>query len=131
MPLVTIRDLHIRYRGPALLEGVNCQIESGQRIGLLGRNGSGKTTLMRMLCGLEQPDHGDIVLAPSAKVALLPQDVPLDIHGTIRAVVAQGVPTAAADSDHAAPWRDEQQVNQILSRMELDEAALLSGCRQA
>ncbi len=46
MPLITIRDLTIRFRGPALLDGVNCTIEPGQRIGLLGRNGAGKTTLM-------------------------------------------------------------------------------------
>ena len=45
-PLVTIRDLSVRYRGPALLEGISCQIEPGERIGLLGRNGAGKTTFM-------------------------------------------------------------------------------------
>ena len=50
MALISVNDVSIRFRGPALLDGVSCQIEAGQRIGLLGRNGSGKTTLLRMFC---------------------------------------------------------------------------------
>ncbi len=57
MSLVSINDVQIGFRGPLLLDGVNCRIQSGQRIGLLGRNGAGKTTLMRMLCGDVQPLH--------------------------------------------------------------------------
>ena len=44
MPLVSIDDLSIGFRGPSLLDGVSATIEAGQRIGLLGRNGAGKTT---------------------------------------------------------------------------------------
>ena len=51
MALIQLNDVSITFRGPALLDGVTCAIEPGQRIGLLGRNGSGKTTLMRMLVG--------------------------------------------------------------------------------
>jgi ATPase subunit of ABC transporter with duplicated ATPase domains len=47
MALVTIRELTVSFGGPPLLDEVTCQIEAGQRIGLLGRNGSGKTTLLR------------------------------------------------------------------------------------
>ena len=77
MPLATLRDVHLRYRGPALLEGVDCHIETGQRIGLLGRNGAGKTSLMRILAGTVVPDQGEVIFAPQATVALLQQDVPL------------------------------------------------------
>ncbi len=56
-PLVQLNEVSISFRGPALLDEVTCQIETGQRIGLLGRNGSGKTTLMRLLCGEIAPDH--------------------------------------------------------------------------
>src|SRR6476620_5156611 len=113
-PLVTIRDLSIRYRGPALLDGIDCQIEPGQRIGLLGRNGAGKTTLMRILCGETEPDHGTVTFAPGTRVALLPQDVPLGVAGTIAEVVAQGL-TPADHADHPT-WKDEERVEQILSR---------------
>ena len=36
MPLITVKELRIGFRGPPLLDGVSCQIEPGQRIGLLG-----------------------------------------------------------------------------------------------
>ncbi len=119
MPLITIRDLSIRFRGPALLDGVDCTIEPGQRIGLLGRNGAGKTTLMRMLQGDVQPDHGQIMFAAGTKVSLLPQDVPHDIQGTITSVVAEGVVIDDHD-DEGAAWKAEHQVEKILSLMELD-----------
>ena len=51
MPLLSIDDLSIGFRGPLLLDGVSATIESGQRIGLLGRNGAGKTTLLRVASG--------------------------------------------------------------------------------
>ncbi len=125
MPLITIRDLSIRYRGPALLDGVDCTIEPGQRIGLLGRNGAGKTTFMRILRGDVQPDGGQVIFASGTKVSLLPQDVPKDVRGSIAAVVAQGVvlDDDVVDDEHDAQWRSQHQVDQILSRMELDPDA--------
>src|SRR5262245_46374436 len=115
MPLITVRDLTIRFRGPPLLDGVNCLIEPGQRIGLQGRNGAGKSTFLRLLAGELQPDQGGVIFAPGTKVSLLPQDVPANTHGTIAEVVATGVNVANHRDD--AAWRAEHQVAQILSRM--------------
>ena len=120
MALVTIDQLTIGFRGPPLLDDVTCQIEAGQRIGLLGRNGAGKTTLMRLLSGEVEPDHGQVQMAPGTNVSLLPQDVPQDIHGTIREVVAMGLPSAETDE---TAWKSERNLDRILSRMELDGAA--------
>ena len=119
--IVTLNDLAIRFRGPALFEGVECRIESGQRIGLLGRNGTGKTTLMKMLCGEVEPDRGQVVFAPGVRVNILPQEVPRDVEGTITSIVAQGLPPAT-DDEHAH-WKDEHKVEQMLSRMSLEGEA--------
>lgn len=128
MPLITVSDLSIRFRGPPLLDGVNCLIDSGERIGLLGRNGAGKTTLMKILAGQVEPDNGRAQIASGGKVALLPQDVPRDLTGTVRHVVIGGVQRSdtqdvadLAESD----WESEHKVDQILSRMELDPEALV------
>jgi ATP-binding cassette subfamily F protein uup len=120
MPLVTLRNLRIGFQGPPLLDGVSCNIDAGQRIGLLGRNGSGKTTLMRMLCGEMEPDGGEIVIAPATKISLLQQDVPHDVFGTVEEVVTAGV--TFDPHDHQAAWNAELQVRQILSRMDLSAA---------
>ncbi len=122
MPVITLRDVRVRFRGPPLLDGVSCHVEAGQRIGLLGRNGAGKTTLMRLVAGDLEPDGGDIVLAPGTRVAMLRQDVPQGMAGTIADVVASGLDAdarpATAD-EHDAAWRREHAVARILSRMEL------------
>lgn len=121
-PLLTIRELTIGFRGPSLLDAVSCTIEPGQRIGLLGRNGAGKTTFMRLLSGQVEPDHGEIIRAPGVRVALLQQDVPQDVQGTIAEIVARGLPVAPED-DHDAVWKGQHQLDQILTKMSLDGEA--------
>jgi ATP-binding cassette subfamily F protein uup len=132
MALVTIDQLHMGFRGPALLDDVSLRIEPGQRIGLLGRNGAGKTTLMRILTGEVQPDHGHIAWQPGARGALLPQDVPRDLKGLVRAIITSGVVGAETghSADHApdhdmagGDWQAEHAVKQIISRMQLEHVA--------
>lgn len=43
-----------------LFHGVGFCLEEGELLFLQGRNGAGKTTLLRMLCGLSQPEAGEI-----------------------------------------------------------------------
>ena len=120
MPLVSIDDLSIGFRGPALLDGVSTQIDAGQRIGLLGRNGAGKTTLMRMLDGKVQPDSGSITLSPGTTIARLTQEVPRDLGGTISTVVSEGQPKS---EDPEAQWQVQHAVESTLSRMQLNPEA--------
>jgi ATP-binding cassette subfamily F protein uup len=115
MSLVVLQEVSIGYRGPALLDAVDCRIDAGQRIGLLGRNGAGKTTLMRLIVGQETPDAGEILCDPSTRIALLPQDVPSDLQGSIRQIIQQGL-----DGQELPEWQVDQQVEQIASRMKLE-----------
>ncbi len=121
MPLVTLDDLSIGFRGPLLLDGVSAVIERGEKIGLLGRNGAGKTTLLRMFDGEVVPDHGSITFAPHAKVARLTQDVPRDWTGTVTSIVTEGQP---GRDDPETQWQVEHAVESTLSKMELDGDAL-------
>jgi len=72
------------------LADVTLQIETGERIGLLGRNGSGKSTLLRVLAGGIVPDAGEIIKSNDIRVSLLPQDVPDDLSGSVYDIVAAG-----------------------------------------
>ena len=118
---ITITDLGIRFSGAPLLDGVDCQIESGQRIGLLGRNGAGKTTLLRILSGEVEPDHGNVVYAPGARAARLPQEVPQSLHGPVMQIVMTGFEQSQQTPDQA--WQSEQRAEQLVSMMELPAGA--------
>jgi len=90
MGIIWINEVSVSFGGPRLLDGATLQIEAGERIGLLGRNGSGKSTLMKLLTGDISPDTGEIIRSGEVRIAMLPQDVPDDLPGTIYDVVASG-----------------------------------------
>ena len=139
MALITLRELSIGFHGPPLLDRVSCQIEPGQRIGLLGRNGSGKTTLLRLLCREIGPDGGQVLAAPGIRVSLLPQEVPEHLRGSVFDVVAQGLApvadvsgaervvrswTAPGEREDGRPSMESRNpVEQVLSRMDLPGGA--------
>jgi ABC transport system ATP-binding/permease protein len=115
MSLITVNELRIGFRGPLLLDNVSCQIEAGQRIGLLGRNGAGKSTFLRVLSGEVEPDAGEVGYSPGTTIALLPQEVPQNLTGRVIDLVAGG----AKHVEHEAAWQIEQRALNLLSRMEL------------
>src|SRR5260370_24085870 len=58
--------------GP-LFTDIGLELQSGDRVGLVGPNGVGKTTLLRILAGLDRPDDGAVRRHAGARVALLQQ----------------------------------------------------------
>ena len=121
MPLVTLQNITLSYRGPAVLDDVSCNLEPGQRIGLLGRNGAGKTSLMNLIAGTVEPDSGELRVASGSGIAMLRQDVPRDIQGTVSDVVQECINHGRGEE--ATPWESQHKVEQILSRMNLDGLA--------
>jgi branched-chain amino acid transport system ATP-binding protein len=59
-PLLSIRDVSLRFGGIVALDGVSFDIARGVICGLIGPNGAGKTTLFNCLSRLYQPQSGDI-----------------------------------------------------------------------
>ena len=48
------KQLKVRYRKdlPDVIKGINCKIESGEKVGIVGRTGAGKTTIINTLLGV-------------------------------------------------------------------------------
>jgi NitT/TauT family transport system ATP-binding protein len=73
-PAVEIRTVTRTYAGRhgrvTALEGVSLGVPPGEVIAVVGPSGCGKTTLLELVCGLQQPDAGEVRAAPSA---LMPQ----------------------------------------------------------
>jgi ABC transport system ATP-binding/permease protein len=117
MPLLTLNDLSIRFRGPVLLDGISATIEPGQKIGLLGRNGAGKSTLMKMIDGSVVPDTGSVIISPGTIIRQLRQDVPVGIEGTVHDIVVSGV---ADNVDPADQWEIDMHVEDTLEKIRID-----------
>lgn len=49
-----------RFGGVIANDAIDFRVRTGEIHALLGENGAGKTTLMNILCGLYEPDHGEI-----------------------------------------------------------------------
>ena len=56
-----------------ILDGVTFKIDSGERVGLLGKNGSGKSTLFKILTGEMDYDSGEVMIAPGRRLGLISQ----------------------------------------------------------
>ena len=61
--MLKVENLSFRYgkRSPAVLDGVNLELNDGEIGILLGKNGSGKTTLFKNILGIENPSGGSIL----------------------------------------------------------------------
>ncbi len=63
MNVLECKNLSKAYtKGLFVLSNMNLTIPAGKIVGLLGPNGCGKSTLIKLICGLLQPDHGEILV---------------------------------------------------------------------
>jgi ATP-binding cassette subfamily B protein/ATP-binding cassette subfamily C protein LapB len=105
-----VRALSHRFRkeGLAALENANFGVESGERIGIVGRPGSGKSTLVRALAGVIHPSNGDVLVDGIPVNRYLPEErsewlvykpqEPLLFAGTLEDNVRAGNRQASAEA---------------------------------
>lgn len=61
---VELRNIYYRYGPgePEVLKGVSLRIEPGEMVAMVGPSGGGKTTLMKIMMGLFDPSHGEVLI---------------------------------------------------------------------
>jgi branched-chain amino acid transport system ATP-binding protein len=60
MPILSVKNISVRFGGIVALDDVSFDIEPRQIVGLIGPNGAGKTTLFNCLSRLYEPTGGSI-----------------------------------------------------------------------
>jgi phospholipid/cholesterol/gamma-HCH transport system ATP-binding protein len=61
-PIISARELRVRYGDREVLHGVGFDIHHGETVVVLGGSGSGKSTLLRTVVGLEKPHSGEVLV---------------------------------------------------------------------
>ncbi len=61
-PVLKLRDASVTLGGKIVLDGVDLELARASRTAIVGRSGSGKTTLLRLLCFLQHPSSGQILV---------------------------------------------------------------------
>jgi phospholipid/cholesterol/gamma-HCH transport system ATP-binding protein len=61
-PMISVRDLHVKYGATEILHGVSFDVRRGETLVIMGGSGSGKSTLVRTLIGLERPSSGHVLI---------------------------------------------------------------------
>ena len=68
---VKINNLKFRYKNSKedTINNFNIEINSGEIVSILGQSGSGKSTVLRLVSGLEEPSHGEIIIDSKVMVS--------------------------------------------------------------
>jgi ATP-binding cassette subfamily F protein uup len=122
MPIVRLDKVSLSFGLKPLLDHATLQIRRGERVCLLGRNGEGKSSLLQLITRKIAPDSGEVWVRPGARVASLAQEVSPASEESVRDVVMGGCDPSAAHDD----WQAELQVDQVISRLQLDQNAPMS-----
>lgn len=60
--MIEVVNLRKSFNGQEVLKGLNLEIQSGERIAIIGSSGGGKTVFLKHLVGLLRPDSGEIYI---------------------------------------------------------------------
>src|SRR5256885_13414302 len=77
VPLVSLDRISIAFGHLPLLDDVALQIESRERVSVIGRNGTGKSTLLKIVSGELPPPPRTVLRQPGRKKTRLPRDASL------------------------------------------------------
>jgi ATP-binding cassette subfamily F protein uup len=156
MALIVLTDAKLAFGHVDLLANTAFSLESGERVGLIGRNGTGKSSLLKILAGIEKMDDGLLQYQQGLRIAYVPQEPIFDSNETVFNAVSKGVAQAKAlreeyealsvsdwdDASHhrldevqsqleaLSGWNWEQRVHETLDRLHLEagiEIGTLSG----
>lgn len=146
MALITLTEGRLAFGHVPLLDRTAFSLESGERIGLIGRNGTGKSSLLKILAGLEKLDDGLLQYQQNLRIAYVAQEPILQTEHTVFEAAAEGLAQVKAlreeyealsegewdESNHErldqlqsqldaqGGWNWEQRVSESLDRLHLD-----------
>ncbi|MEX2435225.1 MAG: ABC-F family ATP-binding cassette domain-containing protein, partial [Balneolaceae bacterium] len=150
MTYLSVENLSKSFGLNTLFKDLTFGISKGDKTALVAPNGTGKSTLLKILAGNETPDSGRVMIQNNVHVGFLEQEPNLDDSLTISEFITQGesktvqivrnyeeaveaqvqeyneetqqaFEEAAAAMDAADAWDYEQRMEQILSKLDIQQ----------
>jgi ATP-binding cassette subfamily F protein uup len=150
--MLRIDELNLRYGARIIFKECQFSIEEKERVCIIGRNGAGKSTLLNIITGKIEADSIEIHTQRELRISKLEQELPKNKELTVRELVYQGLSKqlelieqyqqfseiATTDEqfkqlselhsqiDAAGAWHIEQQIDSVLTEMNLSASQKLS-----
>jgi ATP-binding cassette subfamily F protein uup len=154
MAVISLTNAQLAFGHVALLDHTEFSLETGERVGLIGRNGTGKSSLLKIIAGTAKLDDGLLVMQQSLKVAYVQQEPQFDPAQTVFEAVSGGLGelrllldeyneltarlggkndealmdrmhVIQAKLDAADAWNLAHRVETVLNRLNLDKNAVM------
>ncbi|MET3108743.1 ATP-binding cassette subfamily F protein uup [Oxalobacteraceae bacterium GrIS 2.11] len=91
MAVISLSNAQLAFGHVALLDHSEFSIETGERVGLIGRNGTGKSSLLKVIAGQSRLDDGLLVMQQNLRIAYVPQEPLFEPTQKVFDAVAEGL----------------------------------------
>ncbi len=154
MAVISLSQAQLAFGHHALLDHAEFSLESGERVGLIGRNGTGKSSLLKIISGRQKLDDGLLVMQQGVSIAYVEQEPQFEPEMSVFDAVASGLGELPAlvkeydaltgqfgqgdddalmermhdiqvKLDAADAWSINNKVEQVLDRLNLGPDALM------
>ncbi|MDH5175090.1 MAG: ATP-binding cassette domain-containing protein [Gammaproteobacteria bacterium] len=126
MPLLNLMRAELAFGTHPLLDRADFALESGERVGLIGRNGTGKSSLLEVIAGRIALDDGELQKSGGLRVVSIRQEPELPIAPTLRESLALWAELDSIDDDRVR-WRVDARIVEFLHRFGLEGTASTAG----
>lgn len=116
MSIISAKSVDFAYEDEVILKDVNCEINSGDYIGIIGGNGVGKSTLIKLFLGELKPTSGEIK-TDYKNIGYIPQNagqIAKDFPATVSEIVATGLYRKIGMFKFLTK-SDKEKINEVLS----------------
>jgi ATP-binding cassette subfamily F protein uup len=91
MAVISLSSAQLAFGHFALLDHAEFSLETGERVGLIGRNGTGKSSLLKIISGRFKLDDGLLVMQQGLKIAYVEQEPVFEPEMSVYQAVASGM----------------------------------------
>ena len=120
--MITLRNLQLRRGAKIVLDGVNVNVNPGEKVGLVGRNGAGKSSLFALLAGRLQADQGDFEIPARWRLGEVAQHMPETDDSATDFVLEGDIPLMEAQRQLEAAEAAEDGEAMAEAHMKIGEA---------